>query len=905
MLALNFSKIMNAPDVETGSSVESFAIQAVEQISPADSITGGERDFFDSLDDGQKAAYDTVKVLNVALTTERLGNKGTEAEGAYRGTIEDGKSSSDDAAREAMLERVRAGINAMVELKNGGQENVKTDENPPAQTSELAPLHRAVIEDNDFAQLEGVIALGTEQLRLADMNEQSGSFKIARALTWVRTAYSGIRSMFGGKLAESGSKVVHKLSNGLWGSGGGAKAATAVGMVGGGVGLSYLLEGVPIVGGVFAGIGAGFTTQRALYRYISNSELRRDDTPAWSLGLKALGEYGRHLFAPDSSRGEKRGWVIGPLQRALSPIYTTRNVMVDRLIKSDDIYRLGVDVRKASDAEQRDQAMGRVEQLTAILQNRIDERQAAGETIMDNDPEYSALIAALQVMAMDTVHSDKKIAVERFGMRTAGLTQGYQHVEHTRRVALTASVAAGTAVGLLVGKAAEAAAEARRIAEDHHNAAESHEADSTQRRVEEVDRRAAAAAPAAKEVVKRVATPEATKYPETISTTARTVFGTTEHTGSVDVSYNEHLVRLDLARTLGADRDHNGILTSADFAHLKTYGVTLNDQSQLDFNGITAAGRTLVNNHLNALEQAAKAAEAGTASTDSMTEPIATSLTSMQRAHLDHEAMTILGQEFEINNLDRLRELRWTSQGTQSAHEMFAEQQRLIDHLLVKGNRTFTFDGHVIDLDKLDVPNGASHLDRVRAALKMFAKIKHDNISAADLAVRSAAEIGGTGAPAKSPAAPVKGDKTVTPTLEKTVPDTQTQPAAEIRTGTASDKVGEMPGKPDNVQTLEASKTSTATGELPTAPAEPVATLEQARQRIESIGADQVNTDHDVPTFVEAPKPPVAAPIAPPVTPPATVTPVVPPRLFEGPSVSTPNVDLSKLPPLDEAKPVE
>ncbi|MFA5809711.1 MAG: hypothetical protein WC935_05145, partial [Thermoleophilia bacterium] len=329
------------------------------------------------------------------------------------------------------------------------------------------------------------------------------------------------------------------------------------------------------------------------------------------------------------------------------------------------------------------------------------------------------------------------------------------------------------------------------------------------------------------------------------------------------------------------------------------HGVSFDQSGRLDFSTLQSVG-TQVRERIASLDSAAVPVS-GVRLDPTVTE----ALTELQRVHLDHEAMTILGHEFKINDIERLRELRWTSHGSQTAHQLFSEQQRLIDELVIKGHRTFNFNGHTIDLDKLPLPAGASRLDRIRAALAEWAKIKGESINAADLAVHRAAG-----------AAAEVVDTTPSPKPTGEVPQTPQESVATIRSETPSSGVQAIPDKTEAVVNLETPKTSADVAHIDQ-PAEPVAVLEQTpnttdtvdalpaptvpleqvRQHIESI-SDTPVVQHDNVPQLDAPKP-LEAPALP-----VTVTPVVP-KTIEGPSVSTPNIDLSNVPPIEEAKPVE
>lgn len=917
-----------APLTSENSRVES----AVDQVDRGSSVSAAEQTFFDTLDPLAQAGYGAAELLSRTAVTERIA--GVDAAAPKNGVGAEYRADRDPdhvaqraaATRAALLERLRTGIELIRDREAATATPHSAEDtligHDTAVFAERDALRADILDGHDPAALEGVISLHLDNLELADANERTTSFGVARALSVFRGWYGRVRTGFLGTGMQKGAELTSRLTGGRLGNGGVAKGLIVAGTVGGGYAVSQAVGAAPVLGG----IGAGVATQQATYRAISNAELRKPDVPAWTLPFAAVGQYVRHLVAPDASRGEKRGWVVGPLQRALSFAYTTREAMTERMVSPDDMFTLGAEANGSGSPERRAEAMSQVERYAAVLQNRIDEMTAAGVRLGDDNSEYRTYIAALQVLSMSTVISRDDLSQnETQAMdRAAGLARGYQHVGQTRVKALAGSVAAGAAVGATAGMAFELLTQHRHMSEAHRQLEEAQRAEALKQQAE-----AAAAAKGGADAAKHALTPEITNYHEAVTHTAQRVFGTTEHTATtVDTGYGEHLVRLDLARTLGADASHSGVLTTADIAHLQHYGV-VEHGGQLDFSHLTAAGRTAVDHHISALEHAATPVAGVSVDTR-----VAEAVTAMQQSHLDHEAMMMLSHDFKIN-IEQLRELRWTTHGSQSAHELFAEQHRVIDALV--HNRKIIVNGKVIDPSTVTVPSGASQLDRVRAALKQWAALKREVLTPASLEVHRTATAAAdhvttatatnTGATAPAPAAPTNNPpavpmETLPTSLLKETPVQSHPTAPNGLVDTLKDTSGqayptqEIPARPGVVVNhkvplhhVDPRVTNTAADpmhgtvretEVVTLRDQVIASDRQpalavpagaARHGVDSI-SDTAASQHGADGLIGAPVKPQL--------PPAGVSHVVP--KIEGPAVGVPSPEeLSRLKPLEEA----
>lgn len=663
----------------------SMTERAVSQMAERGSnVSDAEKEYYGSLSVEQAVLYEPTEILTRTVISERV-NSGASAE---------------SETHDKMVDVVREGIKKI----NDPATRVPTLpsrelELVPQSTSEIITtsqtFERELLKGGAPELLEGVIATQRGFLQAADENTQTFGFKLAQGLAWTRGVYTALRGFMLGAAARKAAEITSHHTEGQIGNGFVSKLSIAGLTVGGGMLASFLAgDWVPTL----SSIGAGVTVQRGTYRAITASALRRPDKGRISLVPEWALNHWRHTWKGDAKRGEKTGFWRIP-QRFLSPIHTASQSMEDRMINADDIYRLGIAARDDEKNNIVDsEAMHQVEQYVATLGNRIDERRAAGDQIGKNDPEYNTLVAALQVMSLSSVKETPNDSLLAGGERTTGIRTAFQDVRTTRLAALAGSVGAGVATFFTVGA----------LFNVWNTYKESLAARAELQRAKDVRlQKEAAAAATMAQAQKELMNVEID--PDHITKTAEKVFGITKES-SVDTNFTEHLVRLDMAKTLGAKLDANGALTAEDYTTLAGYGVRPTDGWQLDFTHMTDTGKGLVTTHINSLESLAAGAKAA------VSPSVIESLSGMQTAHLDHETMMMLSRNLNMK-IEDLRTLRWNPSSSEAVHKLFEDQGRVIAALL--NNKEVLIDGKLVRLS--DIP-GANDLEKMRHVLKGWAE---------------------------------------------------------------------------------------------------------------------------------------------------------------------------------------
>lgn len=572
------------------------------------------------------------------------------------------------------------------------------------------------------SEFEQALFVSGKHFEHAQDNTESLGFRVANSLTWGREALGHLRNgllgipakIFGRKVAESSISKKSEKAARIAGA-----VVTAGGTIGAGIAARNIFGFMPVLGGV----AAGFTTQRAFYRLWMNHDLKNFEYSSPTFVLTACANWLKNTFSPErDSDGKKPGNMV---TRALSLNYVFNKTMEDRLINEEHIYKLGNEINRDGDGTGK--LMGRVERYAAVLQNSVDERRASGQIVTKDDPEYRALLAALQIMCDCAATTDK---AEYSAAMTQRSKENFNYVGRGRTKVMLGSAALAVPFGLFAGQvlmlkqaARDAAAAAKQAAEEAKNGASAAGAATTAGSVG-----AGTTVPAPVEAPVPAPGPAPVEAPRVhesltdhIHSATKRIFGITqENVDSVDSAHAEHLVRAQILHDLNiGHEDASGqILFSAeDKSWLTDHGIVFNTDGNLDFSqahGLVADGKdltTVINDHLQQWEQA---------SDPMAVTPLAPELTevvrNMQFTQLDHELMLTVSRDYKLD-LAELRELRWEPGSDVS--KLFA------DHKLAWQNLMKEQQLHVGDkLLKLSDAQGVNPIEKTRWIMRQWLESK-------------------------------------------------------------------------------------------------------------------------------------------------------------------------------------